>query len=672
MIETIPNPNKSIDIDSKDVFEKTQYLPLITEFMFNTRNGILKNYKFDFVSHFEIKKIVLFLAFCLGLSYLSLAQTKDQKHIDNGDFAKAENNLTKTLEKKPTDIAALYTMANLYINRGFQSYNPHKAYNYISKAIVNFSYLKDAHESFQNGGDHNSDPIIRKSLGESSKEFMDLNKISLNMGSLNAVTNTICKEALTDATTINTVGGYNEFLEYYKTSPQDYKNVAIVNRNIAAFKIATSLNTVASYQEFINTYPNAMQVQLATSTRNALVFNIAKEANTIKEYEKFISTYPAATEVEQAWSRIHDLAFEVAKKENSSKAFKAFMDKYPKSNQFADSKNLYLERQFLENTTVGDWESYRGFIENYASNPWIENAKDSIFRYGEKTQDLTILKYVAKEYLGDKKKTALIYLHDLIIVNGEKITLDEFYKEFDDPLIQELKAKDYAPFGGDDSQKIINYLKGYQQLSNENDIDILKSNVFDYFDLEIGSELKREQYKSSKEFKVYQDSLNKMKSNIKGLSYIVFSGVQSWNKQNEYDVKTGGFYFYTGNRSETSENFDVRNKIDLEYLKQGDDVKVVFTNINTVIKNTSFESGMYTSEFKDEHLFIPVSKKIGTLIEESSNYPKIYILFNCTGYKTVTEHQKWSGLSVLNDYLVGTVKRIFITSDDIIVYEKVY
>ena len=223
-----------------------------------------------------------------------------------------------------------------------------------------------------------------------------------------------------------------------------------------------------------------------------------------------------------------------------------------------------------------------------------------------------------------------------------------------------------------DSVKISTYLKGYHQLSDKNDIKILKSNVFDYFDLEIGSELKKEQYKLSKEYKVYQDSLNKLKSNIKGLSYLVFSGYQSWNDQNEYNIKTGGFYFYTGNRSEISENFDIRNKIDLEFLQQGDDVKVVFTNLNTVIKNTSFDYGMSVSRFKDEHLFIPVSKKIGSIIEESSDFPRIHILFNCSGYKTVKEYQKWSGLSVLNEYLVGTVKRIFITSDEKIIYDKVY
>lgn len=49
MIGAIPNPKKSFDIDfdSKEVFEKTQYLPLITKFKFTSKNEVLKTYRFE-------------------------------------------------------------------------------------------------------------------------------------------------------------------------------------------------------------------------------------------------------------------------------------------------------------------------------------------------------------------------------------------------------------------------------------------------------------------------------------------------------------------------------------------------------------------------------------------------------------------------------------------------
>jgi outer membrane protein OmpA-like peptidoglycan-associated protein len=368
----------------------------------------------------NMKKIAFLIALLFWISTFSFGQTNDEKHIDKGDFAKAEKNLLKDLEKEPKNVAAHYTMALLHINRGYQKYNAPKAYEYISNAIYYYANLTD------------------------EKEIKDLIKIPLNKDYFDAVTNTICKEALKDANDLNTVEGFDQFLDYYKRSSPEFKKEATENRNLAAFKIASSENTVASYQKFITTYPNAQQLKLATAKRNALAFTLTKEVNTIKEYEKFIATYPAATEVEEAQLRIHELAFALAKKENTAKSYKAFMDTYPKSKQFTDSKKLYEERQFLENTSPEDWESYRGFIEKFNSNPWIENAKDSIYKYSEQTQDLIALKYVAKKYSGNKKKTALVYLHDLVTSDGEKITLDQFYKEFDDPSLQEIKAIDYA------------------------------------------------------------------------------------------------------------------------------------------------------------------------------------------------------------------------------------
>ena len=49
MIGAIPNPKKSFDIDfdSKEVFEKTQFLPSITKFKFHSKNEVLKTYRFE-------------------------------------------------------------------------------------------------------------------------------------------------------------------------------------------------------------------------------------------------------------------------------------------------------------------------------------------------------------------------------------------------------------------------------------------------------------------------------------------------------------------------------------------------------------------------------------------------------------------------------------------------
>ena len=110
-----------------------------TIFKFLTDNLLLATF-------FKMKNISLLIAFIFCISTFSLAQTNDQKHIDKGDFEKAEKNLTKDLEKNPTDIAALYTMALLHIHRGYPKYNAPKAYAYISNAIYYYANLTDEKE----------------------------------------------------------------------------------------------------------------------------------------------------------------------------------------------------------------------------------------------------------------------------------------------------------------------------------------------------------------------------------------------------------------------------------------------------------------------------------------------------------------------------------------------
>lgn len=46
-------------------------------------------------THFTMKKIALLVALSFSLSTFSLAQTNDQKHIDKGDFEKAEKTLRR-------------------------------------------------------------------------------------------------------------------------------------------------------------------------------------------------------------------------------------------------------------------------------------------------------------------------------------------------------------------------------------------------------------------------------------------------------------------------------------------------------------------------------------------------------------------------------------------------
>ena len=361
--------------------------------------------------------IAIILLFCT--SNFSFGQSSYLRLIEKGKFAKAEKQINKAILKEPNDIGHNYTMAILLINRKHKGYNVSRSYEYLITSNNLYTNIYD------------------------EKEIKKLNKIPINTLVFQNYTDTICKYALEEAIAVNTIEGYEKYLDFYKTTPYNYKNTAIINRDIAAFKIATATNSVESYQYFISKYSNAIQINVATSKRNECAFNIAKTADNINDYKSFINKYPSATEVNQAWLRISELAFAQAEKENTAKAYKNFMDEYQPCKQYAAAFKLFEEKQFFENTTSGNWGSYKSFIENFQDNSWINIAIDSIYSICKVTENLEALKYCINNFSGDQRNEALILFHDIYTNDGEISTLDLFYGKYDDDILESIKTTDY-------------------------------------------------------------------------------------------------------------------------------------------------------------------------------------------------------------------------------------
>jgi len=365
------------------------------------------------------KHLLLITMLLLCTSNFSFGQSSYLKLIEKGKYSEAEKKINKAIIKEPNDIEHNFTLAILLINRNFKGYNAPKSYEYIIKSEKLYSNTYD------------------------SKEIIRLNKIPIDQIIIQNYTDTICKYALDDAIKKNSVEEYENYLEFYKNTPNNYKISAIENRDIAAFIIASAENSVESYQYFISTYPSAIQISEATSKRNELAYTIAKTADNIADYKSFISKYPSATEVKQAWTRIHELAFMVAEKENTSKAYKKFIDEYPQSKQYENAFNSFEEKEFFENTTTGDWESYKLFRENYSSNSWIKVAVDSIYSIGKLTKAINVLSYCIENLSGAQRNEALLLFHDIFTNDGETATLDLFYEKYDDNILESIKIADY-------------------------------------------------------------------------------------------------------------------------------------------------------------------------------------------------------------------------------------
>ncbi len=363
--------------------------------------------------HFPV--IILLLSACSFIygqkSYLKL--------IEKGKYNKAEKKINKAIEKEPKDVGHNFTMAILLINRKHKGYNASKAYE----------YLKTAEKLYVNTIDE--------------KELKSLNKIRINSLIFQNYIDTICKYALDDAINENTLEIYEKYLDFYKTTPFNYKNIAIEKRDEVAFKITSTINSVESYQYFISKYPSAKQIPEATSHRNLLAFKITKTIDNIIEFKTFIKKYPSAIEVKDAWLRIHELAFAQAEKENTANSYKIFIDEYPNSKQYNFAFKTFEAKQFFENTAIGNWESYKIFIENHPNNLWVDIAKDSIFMICKATRNSNALDYSLNNFSGDRRNALLLFFHDIYTNDGETTTLDLFYKKYDDEIFSAIKTKDY-------------------------------------------------------------------------------------------------------------------------------------------------------------------------------------------------------------------------------------
>ncbi|MDY0142013.1 MAG: OmpA family protein [Bacteroidales bacterium] len=365
-----------------------------------------------------MKKLFFFILLLIPM--LGFTQSSYLKYIEKGKFSKAEKKIEKSLSKKPGDVELIYYKSRLYMEPKFNKYDTKESY----------SLLLDSRTSF------------RKITDE--KELKSFNKIPLDNTVYNNYIDTICIRALDDANLINSEDDYQDYLNFYSLMPNKCNVTATQNRNKVAYENACKVNTPEAFQLFMRKYPNADQYKLAKNKRNALEYEIAKAIDDIESYNSFIKKYPDANEVQSAWNRIHEIAFEDAKRINSSKSYKCFINEYPKSKQYQEAYSLMEDRQYDEIIVPGDWASYYLFVSVFPQNRLKSVAQDSIYELACLNHKFGALKYCVENLSGERRNKTLLMFHDVYTNDGEKFTVDLFYKSYDDPILKDIKIKDYS------------------------------------------------------------------------------------------------------------------------------------------------------------------------------------------------------------------------------------
>lgn len=377
-----------------------------------------------------MKKIVVLIIILHYFSLFTSAQSGYLELIEKGNFETAEKRIKKAIQKEPYDIGVNFSYAILLADKNYSGYDPYTSYNHIQIAQNFYRELRD------------------------EKEIKNLSKVPINTEVLISALDMICKRALDDAISKNTIAEYDKYLLHFKNAPIMYRSKAVENKNLVAFKAAESVNTILSYETFISSYPDAIEIPKAILKRNELVFAEVEASGGIEDYKHFINKYPKALQVDKAILKIHELAFLAAEKSNTSEAFQSFIKEYPKSKQYKIAYAKFEELEFSENTVPGDLESYKRFYQQFSQNSRNLIALDSVFSIARRTNNFSEIEYYIENTDGERRKSGLLYFHDIYTDDGEKKTLDAFYEKFDDDLLQDIKAKDYELAGLADDLKM--------------------------------------------------------------------------------------------------------------------------------------------------------------------------------------------------------------------------
>ncbi len=304
---------------------------------------------------------------------------KIEKYINDGQIELAMKQIEKSLKKDKEDPIALFYKSQIFVDRTGDYYSPDSAYIFL----------------WQSRKFYNREENKKK-----------LNKFGLTSKSYRLLNDTICWNALLDAKKINSVGIFDNYLKsFQKANPEFIKE--------------------------------------AKKSKRACEFLIAINANHEDSLRLFIEKYRRGNDVDSAWASIHVLKFREIQKTQSMEQMESFLEKYPLSRQYEEVRLMLDEKEYVEYTIPGQWETYMDYIASHEYSEFFEQAEDSLLSMYKRTNDSKILRSTIDYFRGTKREDALRLYHDFYVSDGELVSLDEFYEYYDDEIFLEKKEKEY-------------------------------------------------------------------------------------------------------------------------------------------------------------------------------------------------------------------------------------
>ena len=352
--------------------------------------------------------LLTLISFQLFVAFSNVnAQEHALKLIEKQKFDKVEKNLLEDLEKNPLGVEENFIAAVLYMTSAYPNFSVRTAYDRLCTSRKSFAALTDL-----------------KEIEKLAKVPITAEVYLTNLDSLGRI-------ALAWYEKNNDIHAYEEFIDYFKEIPSQYRDRAQSNIHQLAFQVAEGRNTEESYHEFLTKYPTSVQFGEAEKRRNALAFAAAKVVDDISAYKAFVRKYPLAEQISQATTRIEELAYKQCERDNTSKAYRAYINEYPKSTWRSVAEEKFNALQYAEQLKSPSFEAYQDFIERYPENTYVPVAKDSIVNLGIRTNDYYILDYCVKSLERNYYQKAIVPLYAYFSQFGDLEVLQKFENEYD-------------------------------------------------------------------------------------------------------------------------------------------------------------------------------------------------------------------------------------------------
>ena len=286
----------------------------------------------------SIHRLINILLLTSAVLITSCHSKRALRLLEKRDFVKAEQKLTKALEKDSLSVAAHYGYSLLFSDSLFARYNVDSAHHSVQQAQADYQVLETSDQK-----------KLSKKLAVDS---LTLALQHLRVDSL----------AFAKAAYDSSLSSYQYFIDHYPAAPQQAE--AIRRRNQLAFTIARQRNTYKGYKAFMNIYPQAEQYPLAEERYNTLVFQAKTQAGDLASYRNFLQAFSNSPYRSQAEKAI----LEISTADNALRHYARFARQYP------DSPLARRAVDFLYHLYQG-YYGPQGFLKAFPGLPFADSLR---------------------------------------------------------------------------------------------------------------------------------------------------------------------------------------------------------------------------------------------------------------------------------------------------------